>query len=113
MQNAALSGLLAGYGIAVPVGAIAVVRISLSARTSVRIGAAAGLGVATVDGAYALIAVAGGAGLARPARAAAVPLHWVAATVLAILAVRTAVIAVRRYRSRVHGHEKVPVCGQV
>jgi hypothetical protein len=49
MQNAALSGLLAGYGIAVPVGAIAVVLISLSARTSLRIGAAAGLGAATVD----------------------------------------------------------------
>lgn len=32
--------------------------------------------------AYALIAVAGGAGLARPARAAADPLHWAAATVL-------------------------------
>jgi arginine exporter protein ArgO len=100
MQNAALSGLLAGYGIAVPVGAIAVVLISLSARTSLRIGAAAGLGAATVDGTYALIAVAGGAGIARPARAAAVPLHWAAATVLIILAVRTAVIAVRRYRSR-------------
>jgi integrase len=84
----------------VPVGAIAVVLISLSARTSLRIGAAAGLGAATVDGAYALIAVAGGAGLARSARAAADPLHWAAATVLTILAVRTAVIAVRRYRSR-------------
>lgn len=100
MQNAALSGFLAGYGIAVPVGAIAVVLISVSARTSWRTGAAAGLGAATVDGASALIAVAGGAGLARPARAAADPLHWAAATVLTILAVRTAVIAVRRYRSR-------------
>jgi arginine exporter protein ArgO len=100
MQNAALSGLLAGYGIAVPVGAIAVVLISLSARTSVHIGAAAGLGAATVDGTYALIAVAGGGGLARLGRAAADPLHWAAATVLTILAVRTAVIAVRRYRSR-------------
>ena len=100
MQNAALSGFLAGYGIAVPVGAIAVVLISVSARTSWRTGAAAGLGAATVDGASALIAAAGGAGLARPARAAAGPLHWAAATVLTILAVRTAVIAVRRYRSR-------------
>ena len=100
MNSAALSGLLASYGIAVPVGAIAVVLISLSARTSWRIGAAAGLGAATVDGTYALVAVAGGAGLARPARAAAEPLHWAAATVLTILAVRTAVIAVRRYRSR-------------
>ena len=32
MISAALSGLLAGYGIAIPVGAIAVVLITMSAR---------------------------------------------------------------------------------
>jgi hypothetical protein len=100
MNSAALSGLLAGYGVAVPVGAIAVVLISVSARTSLRIGAAAGLGAATVDGAYALVAVAGGAGLARQARAAAAPLHWAATATLTILAVRIVVIAARSYRSR-------------
>jgi threonine/homoserine/homoserine lactone efflux protein len=83
------------------VGAIAVVLINLSARTSLRVGAAAGLGAATVDGAYALAAVTGGAALARPVRAVAGPLHWAAATVLTILAVRTAALAVRRYRSHV------------
>lgn len=99
MNSAALSGLLAGYGIAVPVGAIAVVLISLSAaRTSARTGAAARLGAATVDGTYVLVAVAGGAGLARPAHAVAGPMHWAPATVLTIVAVQTAVIA--RYRSR-------------
>jgi hypothetical protein len=65
-----------------------------------RIGSAASFGAATVDGTYALIAVTGGAGLARPARAAARPPHWAPATVLTILALRTAVIAVRRYRFR-------------
>lgn len=98
MISAALSGLLAGYGIAVPVGAIAVVLITLSARTSLRVGAAAGLGAATVDGTYALAAVAAGAGLARPARAVAGPLHWAAAATLTLLAVRTLVVGVRRYR---------------
>ncbi|MGZ4434487.1 MAG: hypothetical protein ACXVW7_12795, partial [Trebonia sp.] len=59
-----------------------------------------GLGAATVDGTYVLVAVAGGAGVARPARAVAGPLHWAPATVLTIVAVQTAVIAVHRYRSR-------------
>ena len=99
MISAALSGLVAGYGIAVPVGAIAVVLVTLSARTSLRVGAAAGLGAATVDGMYALAAVAAGAGFARQARAVAGPLHWAAAAALALLAVRTLVLAVRRYRS--------------
>lgn len=40
MISAALSGLVAGYGIAIPVGAIAVLLLTLSAQTSWRVGAA-------------------------------------------------------------------------
>jgi hypothetical protein len=71
-----ISGLLAGYGVAVPVGAIGVLIIGLSARGSLLIGAGAGLGTATADGLYALIAVAGGtavAGLIRPEACSASP----------------------------------------
>jgi len=68
MTAAAISGLLAGYGIAMPVGAIAVLLISVSATTCLCIGVSAGLGAATIDGGYALIAVAGGVGLARDVR---------------------------------------------
>ena len=50
MTGAFLAGLLAGLGVAVPVGAIAVLVMSLAARTSFRVGAAAALGVATADG---------------------------------------------------------------
>jgi len=71
MTAAAISGLLAGYGIAMPVGAIAVLLISVSATTCLCIGVSAGLGAATIDGGYALIAVAGGAGLARDVQATA------------------------------------------
>jgi len=98
VSGAFISGLLAGYGVAVPVGAIAVLIVSLTARTSLAVGAGAALGVATADGLYALAAVLGGAALARVIEPVAAPLRWVAAAVLVGLAVRTAVTAFRHYR---------------
>jgi arginine exporter protein ArgO len=65
MLDALVSGLVTGYAIAVPVGAVAVLIIAVSSRTSWRTGAAAGLGVATVDGGYAAIAVVAGTAVAR------------------------------------------------
>jgi hypothetical protein len=55
-------------------------------------------GAATIDGGYAVIAVAGGAGLARDVQAATQPLRWAAAT-KALLALATTAAGVRRYRS--------------
>jgi arginine exporter protein ArgO len=91
-----LAGVAAGYGIAVPVGAIGVLIAGLSARTSLRVGAAAGLGAATADGIYALVAVAGGAAVAQVIEPVATPLRWVAAAVLLGLAAITACGAIRR-----------------
>ena len=85
-----LAGVAAGYGIAVPVGAIGVLIAGLSARTSLRVGAAAGLGAATADGIYALVAVAGGAAVAGLIAPIATPLRWIAAIVLLGLAAMTA-----------------------
>jgi len=85
-----LAGVAAGYGIAVPVGAIGVLIAGLSARTSLRVGAAAGLGAATADGIYAAVAVAGGAAVAGLIAPIATPLRWVAAVVLLGLAAMTA-----------------------
>jgi arginine exporter protein ArgO len=96
--EALLSGLVAGYGIAIPVGAIAVLVISLTARTSLVVGTSAALGVASADGLYALAAVLGGAALARLTSPVAVPLRWLAAAVLVALAGRIAYSAWRRYR---------------
>ncbi|MEU4564065.1 LysE family transporter [Actinoplanes sp. NPDC023936] len=90
MSGAFLAGVVAGYGIAVPVSAIGVLIAGLSARTSLRIGAAAGLGAATADGIYALIAVAGGAAVATMIAPVAVPLRWAGAVVLLALAAWTA-----------------------
>jgi arginine exporter protein ArgO len=85
-----LAGVAAGYGIAVPVGAIGVLIAGLSARTSLRVGAAAGMGAATADGIYAAVAVAGGAAVAGLVAPIAVPLRWTAAVVLLVLAAVTA-----------------------
>jgi len=96
MSGAFLAGVVAGYGIAVPVGAIGVLIVSLSARESLRVGAAAGLGAATADGIYAVLAVAGGSAVAGVLAPVATPLRWVGAGVLLVFAGITAVGAVRR-----------------
>jgi arginine exporter protein ArgO len=96
MSAAFLAGVVAGYGIAVPIGAIGVLIAGLSARTSLRVGAAAGLGAATADGIYALIAVVGGAAVAGLVAPVATPLRWSAAVVLLGLAAVTARGAFRR-----------------
>lgn len=99
MNTAAIAGLLAGYGIALPVGAIAIFLIRLGATACLCIGAAAGLGAATADGGFATAAASGGAGLARQVQAVAGPLHWAAGTLLALIAAWMAATAARRYRT--------------
>jgi arginine exporter protein ArgO len=95
---ALVAGLLAGYGIAVPVGAVAALLVSLTARTSLRTGVCAALGVATADGLYAMLAALGGSALAGALRPVLGPLRWASALVLVALAVRGAAVAVRQYR---------------
>ncbi|MDN3266877.1 lysine transporter LysE [Streptomyces sp. MA15] len=64
------AALPAGYGIAVPAGAVGAHLVSLTARTSLRTGVCAALGLATADGLYALAAVLGGSALASALRPA-------------------------------------------
>ncbi|MEU5635553.1 LysE family transporter [Streptomyces rishiriensis] len=99
MTAALVAGLIAGYGIAVPVGAVATYLISLTARTSLRTGVCAALGIATADGLYALVATAGGAAVAAVLRPVLTPLRWASALVLLALAARGAVTALRQYRA--------------
>jgi arginine exporter protein ArgO len=99
LGEALIAGAVAGYGIAIPVGAIAALLVSLTARTSLRVGSAAALGVAAADGLYALAAVLGGAALGRLIAPVSVPMRWLAAVVLVALAARTAYTAWRQYRS--------------
>lgn len=52
-----LEGVLAGYGIAIPVGAIAVLILDVSLRRGFRVGFMAGAGAAFADFLYAALAV--------------------------------------------------------
>ena len=98
MSAALVAGLLAGYGIAMPVGAVAAYLVALTARTSFRIGACAALGVATADGLYALLAMTGGSALARAVEPLAQQLRWGAALVLLALAAHSTATAISRHR---------------
>ena len=100
MTAALVAGLLAGYSIAMPVGAIGAYLVALTARTSLRIGAFAALGVATADGVYSLIAVCSGAAAAPALRPVTPQLQRGSAAVLIVLAVYGTVTAIRRYSGR-------------
>jgi arginine exporter protein ArgO len=63
--DALLQGVLAGYGIAIPVGAIAILIVDLGLRQGFWAGFAAGAGAATADLVFASIAVVTGQALAE------------------------------------------------
>jgi arginine exporter protein ArgO len=96
-----VAGLLAGYGIALPVGAVATYLVALTARTSLRIGSAAALGVATADVLYALAAAMGGRTLVTLIKPVAGPLRVASGLVLLAVAALGAFRAVRG--SGMHG----------
>ncbi|MET9426065.1 LysE family transporter [Streptomyces sp. NPDC006540] len=96
MDDVLISGALAGFGIAMPVGAVTVVIVTLSAQTSLRTGLAGAMGTATADGLYALIAALTGAALAGLLQPVAQPMRWTAAVVLLALAAKGLADAVRR-----------------
>ncbi|TCO45837.1 LysE/ArgO family amino acid transporter [Actinocrispum wychmicini] len=108
MSGAFAAGLVAGYGVAIPVGAIGALLVGLTARTSLKVGAAAALGVATADGLYALAAVLGGAALGRLIEPIETEMRWASAIILIGLAVRTAVAAFRQ-KSTVDKNPTTPV----
>jgi threonine/homoserine/homoserine lactone efflux protein len=75
-------GLVAGYGIAIPVGAIAVLILDLALRRGFADGFFAGAGAAAADTAYAGLAVAAGAALAPRLQPYALPLALASGTFL-------------------------------
>jgi arginine exporter protein ArgO len=94
-----VAGAVAGLAVAMPVGAIGAYLVGLGARERLSMAAAAALGVASVDGVYALVAALGGAGLRSLLQRATTVLSLLAALVLVALALRTLQQAVRRYRA--------------
>jgi arginine exporter protein ArgO len=96
-----VSGAVAGLAVAMPVGAVGSYLVGLGARERIPVAAAAALGVASVDGGYAVIAALGGAGLQAVLSEASDWLEWMAAIILVVIAVRTVQLALRRYRGSV------------
>jgi len=90
-----LAGLVTGWAIAIPIGAVGALLVALTARTSVRTGSAAAMGVATVDGGYAALAVVGGAAIAARVGPYADWLEVASALVLLAIAVLTVWMARR------------------
>ena len=88
MTEAFAAGVIAGYGVAVPVGAIAVLIVDASLRRGLRAGLAAGAGAATADGLYAGLAALAGAAIARLVAPIQTQLGWLSVAVLVVIAVR-------------------------
>jgi arginine exporter protein ArgO len=96
---ALVAGLLAGFGVAMPVGPVGTYLVALTARSTLRIGAFAALGVASADGIYAAVAALAGTALAPLLVPVVEPLRWASVVILIGLAVMGAIRAVRRYRA--------------
>jgi arginine exporter protein ArgO len=85
MLDPLLAGLLAGWGVAIPLGAIGVMIVDLGMRGGFRPAAAAAAGVATADFLYAGVAAAAGAAAAAALAPHEHALQLVSAAVLAAL----------------------------
>jgi threonine/homoserine/homoserine lactone efflux protein len=92
MLEAALAGAIAGYAIAIPVGAIAVLILHLAISQGFRAAAAAGLGTATADLIYASAAMIVGSAASALIATYQTPLRAVAAVFLIVLAIRGFVV---------------------
>jgi arginine exporter protein ArgO len=84
--NSFLLGIIAGFGIAIPVGAIAVLIVQVGIRCGFWCAFSAGAGAATADFAYSIVAVAGGVALADVIGNIGEPFRWVSAAALVVIA---------------------------
>jgi threonine/homoserine/homoserine lactone efflux protein len=81
-----VAGLLAGWGVAIPLGAIGVMVVDTGMRAGLRPAAAAAAGVATADFLYAALAATAGAVVASALAPHEHELRLAAAAVLAVVA---------------------------
>ncbi|MCI0424477.1 MAG: LysE family transporter [Actinobacteria bacterium] len=95
MLRAFTTGALAGYGIAVPVGAIAVLIVDTGIRGGPRPALAAGAGTATADMIYAVLAVVGGASVVSLVGSVETTLRVLSGLVLTVIGV-TGLVRARR-----------------
>ena len=77
---------MAGYGIAIPVGAIALLIVQVGVKCGFRCAFMAGAGAATADLVYAILAVVGGAALAQVIDSAGTMFQILSGIVLVVIA---------------------------
>jgi arginine exporter protein ArgO len=104
MAEAFIAGIIAGYGVAIPVGAIAVLIVDASLRRGLRVGLAAGAGAATADGFYAGLAAIAGAAIARLVSPIQAQLGWLSVGALVLIATR-GLLVLRRELARAPANE--------
>jgi arginine exporter protein ArgO len=92
------SGAVAGLAVAMPLGAVGSYLVGLASRERTATAIAAALGIASVDGAYAILAGVVGSGLQAMLREVSGWLTYAAAITLVLVAVHTMRTAFRRYR---------------
>jgi arginine exporter protein ArgO len=92
------SGAVAGLAVAMPIGAVGSYLVGLAARERTATALAAALGIASVDGGYAILAGVGGTGLQAMLSEVSGWLTYAAAVTLVVVAVHTMRTAFRRYR---------------
>jgi arginine exporter protein ArgO len=95
------AGAVAGLAVAMPIGAVGSYLVGLAARERTAIAVAAALGIASVDGGYAIVAAAGGASLQTMLGEISGWLTYAAAITLVVVAVHTMRTALRRFRGDV------------
>ena len=88
MMTALVAGFLAGLGVAIPVGAAAVLIVDVAVRRGWRAAAAAGTGVAVGDGLFALLAAVFGGLAARLLTPWATALQLLGVVTLVVIAVQ-------------------------
>ena len=88
MATSFVAGALAGWAIAIPVGAIAVLIVEIGIRRGFGVAAAAGAGAASADGLYATLAAVGGTALAAFLEPLEAPLRVVAIGALLAIGIR-------------------------
>ena len=108
MLEAVVAGLFAGWGVAIPLGAIGVMVVDLGMRGGLRPAAAAAAGVATADFLYAGVAAAAGAAVAGALAPHAHALRLLSAAVLA----GVAVLGLRALRRRPAADARVAPAGR-
>jgi threonine/homoserine/homoserine lactone efflux protein len=92
---ALLAGLIAGFAIAVQVGAVSLLLVEAAVVAGPRVGAAAGMGVATADLAFAAVAAAAGGAAGAALASHEAEIRIVAAGVIAGIAIHGLIGMVR------------------